>query len=100
MSLAHTPDRMRLPQDLEHQLHDFRRLVWTVKIVEAVAGACFGILAAYLVLFGLDRLWDTPAALRGVVHGRPSSRATRIIVEGNRPVGKRAQFALTGTESP
>ena len=67
MSLAHTPDRMRLPQDLEHQLHDFRRLVWTVKIVEAVAGACFGILAAYLVLFGLDRLWDTPVALRAAL---------------------------------
>ncbi len=67
MSLAHTPDRMQLPRDLEHQLHDFRRLVWTVKIVEAVAGACFGILAAYLVLFGLDRLWDTPVAVCAVL---------------------------------
>jgi hypothetical protein len=67
MSLAHTPDRLRLPQELEHQLHDFRRLVWRVKIVEAVAGAGFGILAAYLVLFGLDRLWDTPAPLRAVL---------------------------------
>ena len=67
MSLAHTPDRLQLPQALEHQLHDFRRLVWTVKIVEAVAGACFGILAAYLVLFGLDRLWDTPMPLRAAL---------------------------------
>ncbi len=55
MSLAYTPDRLRLPEELEHQLHDFRRLVWTVKIVEAVAAAGFGILVAYLILFGLDR---------------------------------------------
>ncbi len=56
MSLAYTPDRLRLPESLEDQLHDFRRLVWTIKIVEAVAAAGFGILVAYLVLFGLDRV--------------------------------------------
>ncbi len=64
MSLAYTPDRLRLPDELQDQLHDFRRLVWTIKIVEAVAAAGFGVLVAYLVLFGLDRLWDTPGPLR------------------------------------
>jgi hypothetical protein len=67
MSLAYTPARLTLPEKLEGQLHDFRRLVWMVKIVEAVAAAGFGILVAYLVLFGLDRLWDTPAPLRAVL---------------------------------
>src|ERR1017187_5160950 len=63
MSLAYTPDRLRLPEELQDQLHDFRRLVWTIKIVEAVAAAAFGILVAYLLLFGLDRLWETPGLL-------------------------------------
>ena len=67
MSLAYTPDRLTLPEKLEGQLHDFRRLVWTVKIVEAVAAAGFGILVAYLILFGLDRLWDTPGPLRAIL---------------------------------
>jgi hypothetical protein len=60
MSLAYTPDRLTLPATLEAQLHGFRRRVWLVKIVEAVAAAIFGVLAAYLVLFCVDRVWDTP----------------------------------------
>jgi hypothetical protein len=64
MSLAYTPDRLRLPDSLQAQLHEFRRWVWTIKMVEAVATATFGILAAYLLMFGLDRAWDTPASLR------------------------------------
>jgi hypothetical protein len=65
MSLAYTPDRLRLPDSLQAQLHEFRRRVWTIKIVEAVAAAGFGILVAYLLVFCLDRLWDTPTWLRG-----------------------------------
>jgi hypothetical protein len=64
MSLAYTPDRLRLPDSLQGQMHQFRRQVWTIKTIEAVAGAAFGVLIAYLVLFGLDRLFDTPGWLR------------------------------------
>jgi len=64
MSLASTPDRLRLPDSLQAQLHGFRRRVWTIKIIEAVAAAAFGTLVAYLVLFCLDRVWDTPGWLR------------------------------------
>jgi hypothetical protein len=64
MSLAYTPDRLRLPDSLQGQMHQFRRRVWTIKIVEAVAAAAFGILIAYLFLFGLDRIFDTPGWLR------------------------------------
>ena len=64
MSLAYTPDRLQLPDSLQAQLHEFRRRVWTIKMVEAVAAATFGILAAYLLLFSLDRVWDTPGWLR------------------------------------
>jgi hypothetical protein len=64
MSLAYTPDRLQLPDTLQAQMHEFRRRVWMIKTVEAVAAAAFGVLVAYLVLFCLDRAWDTPGWLR------------------------------------
>jgi hypothetical protein len=64
MSLAYTPDRLRLPDSLTAQLHEYRRRVWTIKMVEAVAAAAFGVLVAYLLLFCLDRVWDSPGWLR------------------------------------
>jgi len=64
MSLAYTPDRLRLPESLQAQMHEFRRRVWTIKMVEAVAAAGFGILVAYLLVFFLDRAIDTPGWLR------------------------------------
>ena len=64
MSLAHSQHRLELPQTLESQLHEFRRRVWTIKVLEAVAAAAFGVVVAYLAVFALDRLWDTPAAIR------------------------------------
>jgi hypothetical protein len=67
MSLAYAPDRLKLPEALEAQLHEFRRRVWAIKLVEAVAAAAFSLLVAYLVLFCIDRLWDTPALLRAAL---------------------------------
>jgi hypothetical protein len=67
MSLAYAPDRLRLPATLEAQLHEFRRRVWAIKMVEAVAAAAFSLLCGYLVLFCLDRLWDTPLWLRATL---------------------------------
>ena len=64
MSLAYAPDRLRLPDSLQGQMHEFRRKVWMIKTIEAVAAAAFGVLIAYLFLFGLDRLFDTPGWLR------------------------------------
>jgi hypothetical protein len=64
MSLAYTPDRLRLPDSLQAQLHEFRRRVWAIKMSEALAAAGFGVLVAYLLVFGLDRVGDTPAWLR------------------------------------
>lgn len=64
MSIARPKDPMRLPASLEVQLHDFRRRVWTIKILEAVGVAVLAIAAAFLFVFGLDRLFDTPSWLR------------------------------------
>ncbi|WP_406694889.1 hypothetical protein V5E97_27985 [Singulisphaera sp. Ch08] len=60
MSLAGTQNRLELPESLRTQLRDYRRRVWTVKMAEAVFAACFGVVAAFLLMFVLDRVWDTP----------------------------------------
>jgi hypothetical protein len=64
MSLAHAQNRLQLPETLRAQLHDFRRRVWSIKMIEAGGAAIFGVAAAFLATFALDRAWDTPAGLR------------------------------------
>jgi len=58
------PDRLQLPASLEAQLREFRGRVWVVKSIEAVGGAAFGVGVAYLAVFALDRLIDTPVWAR------------------------------------
>jgi hypothetical protein len=58
---------LRLPDSLERQLADYRREVWRVKLTEAIAGAVFGLIVAFLVLFALDRLLDTPSVVRWII---------------------------------
>lgn len=74
MSRVQIPGRLQVPATLESQLRDFRRSVWTTKLVEAAAVAFAAILFAYLCVFVLDRFWDTPswariAALVGAAAG-------------------------------
>ena len=57
-------DRLQVPATLESQLRDYRRCVWTKKMVEAAAVAVAAILLAYLAVFISDRLWDTPSWAR------------------------------------
>jgi hypothetical protein len=59
--------RLELPESLRAKMLAYRQRVWFVKLAEAGCGAAFGVLAAYLVTFTLDRLWDTPAGLRFVI---------------------------------
>lgn len=56
--------RLELPDSLRTQMFEFRKRVWIVKTVEALCGAVFGILLAFLMTFALDRVWDTPASVR------------------------------------
>ena len=60
MSLVHSPDQLHVPATLETQLLDFRRRVWTIKMIEAVGAPASASCVAYLVMFALDRVWDTP----------------------------------------
>jgi hypothetical protein len=67
MSLAEPGSRLQLPQQLQDQLHNFRRRVWTIKTIEAACGALFGVLVAFLAVFTLDRLIDTSTLVRSVI---------------------------------
>jgi len=55
---------LTLPDSLRRQLADFRTRLRTIKVIEAVCGALCGIFVAWLVLFLLDRITDTPTAAR------------------------------------
>lgn len=57
--------KTELPPILESKLADFRRRVWTVKLLEGVLAAAFGIGLSYLLVFALDRVMETPGWLRG-----------------------------------
>jgi hypothetical protein len=48
-------------------LLDFRRRVWLIKMVEAACTAAFAVVAAYLLMFLLDRAFDTPPWLRAAL---------------------------------
>ncbi len=58
---------LEVPASLAEQLRGFRRRVWTEKMVEALAIAIAGVAVAYLAVFALDRLVDTPAWVRAAV---------------------------------
>ena len=64
MSSAQANERLQIPDSLRQQLDDFRRRVWSIKLVEAAAAAATGVVVAFLVLFALDRFWNTPGAPR------------------------------------
>src|SRR4051794_2893907 len=61
MSEPRTSGQLQLPESLQRQLHEFRSRVWAVKMAEAALAAAFGIVAAFLLMFALDRVWETPA---------------------------------------
>ncbi len=64
MNTTHTKEPLQLPISLEEQLLGFRRRVWTVKMAEATGVAVFALAGAFLCVFVMDRLWDTPRWLR------------------------------------
>lgn len=56
--------KTELPQALETKLADFRQRVWTVKLIEGLLAAAFGLALSYLLVFVLDRVMETPVWLR------------------------------------
>lgn len=64
MSHEPTPHQAPIPQSLRDQLDQFRRRLWRIKVAEAVLAGAFGLLCSYLLVFGLDRVWQTPPLVR------------------------------------
>ena len=59
-----TPVDVPMPDSLRRQLDKFRRQLWRAKIAEAVLAGLFGLLFSFILVFALDRLWQTPGPLR------------------------------------
>ncbi|NNE93712.1 MAG: hypothetical protein HKN23_18840 [Verrucomicrobiales bacterium] len=58
---------IHLPDGLQHKLEEFRSRLWAVKIAEGALAAIVGLAISYLVVFGLDRFFDTPGWLRALI---------------------------------
>ncbi len=59
-----TTPKVVIPAALRVQLDGFRRHLWRVKILEAVAAGMIGLLVSFLLVYGLDRVWQTPGWVR------------------------------------
>ena len=53
-----------LPIHLKENLQQFRKKVQGIKLLECILASIYGLLASYCLVFGLDRLWDTPGYFR------------------------------------
>ncbi|MDH4444872.1 MAG: hypothetical protein QE267_07060 [Akkermansiaceae bacterium] len=56
-----------IPDGLRHQLDEFRGQLWRAKIIEALAAGGIGLLASFLLVYGIDRVWQTPVIFRLVI---------------------------------
>lgn len=64
MSSISPPSKVVIPESLRLQLADFRRHLWRVKIMEALAAGVIGLVVSFLLVYGLDRVWQTPGWVR------------------------------------
>ncbi len=64
MNGTSTDNRLQLPDELQDRLTRFRKRVWWVKSIEGVSVGIVGLLVSFLVVFTLDRIWDTSSWLR------------------------------------
>ena len=53
-----------LPPRMKTALEQYQKRVWIIKLAEGVLAALFGILVSYIIVFSLDRVFDTPMFLR------------------------------------
>ncbi len=61
------PTSLPLPPALEAKLADFRRRVWIIKLLEGLLAAVFGLALSYVLVFVLDRFFDTEGWVRGLL---------------------------------
>ncbi len=56
-----------LPPRMKAALENYQKTVWIIKLAEGALAAIFGLMISYLVVFGLDRIFDTPPLLRVLI---------------------------------
>ena len=67
MSASLPQELLKVPDSLKKQLSDFRGRVWLTKMAEAIALAVAAVLIGFLVVFAVDRFWDTPQSMRTAI---------------------------------
>ncbi len=68
MNQTHSKENnINLPPRMKSALNQYKKRVWIIKLAEGTLAALFGLIISYLVVFGLDRLFDTHALLRGLI---------------------------------
>lgn len=58
---------VNLPPRMKAALEQYQKRVWMIKLAEGVLAAIFGILVSYIIVFSLDRVFDTPTFLRVLI---------------------------------
>ena len=67
--LTEPQGKIKIPPRLKAALEQYQKRVWTIKLAEGVLAAIFGILVSYIIVFCLDRIFDTPMLLRALILG-------------------------------
>ena len=58
---------VNIPPRMKNALEKYKKRVWIIKLAEGTLAALFGLMISYLIVFGLDRLFDTHALLRALI---------------------------------
>ena len=58
---------VNLPPRMKAALEQYQKRVWVIKLTEGALAAIFGVLISYIIVFCLDRVFDTPTLLRVLI---------------------------------
>ena len=67
--LTEPQGKIKIPPRMKAALERYQKRVWTIKLTEGGLAAIFGILVSYIIVFCLDRVFDTPTLLRVLILG-------------------------------
>ena len=65
--LTEPQGKIKIPPRMKAALEQYQKRVWAIKLAEGVLAALFGILISYIIVFCLDRVFDTPTLLRVLI---------------------------------